>query len=93
MLKTESPFFMLYRQINDCAAPFISASTCGSSLSGLAELWKDGIMEGIYSKSIARFNGSAVGLVFIDSDLASRTQYCVFVNMDPKILQCSYSSQ
>lgn len=41
---------MLYRQINDCAAPFISASTCGSSLSGLAELWKDGIMEGITAK-------------------------------------------
>lgn len=42
---------MLYRQINDCAAHFNSASTYGSSLSGLAELWKvNGIMKCIAAK-------------------------------------------
>ncbi len=42
---------MLYRQINDCAAHFNSANTYGSSLSGLAELWKvNGIMKCIAAK-------------------------------------------
>ncbi len=42
---------MLYRQINDCAAHFNSASSYGSSLSGLAELWKvNGIMKCIAAK-------------------------------------------
>lgn len=58
---------MLYSQINDCAAHFISASTCGSSLSGLAELWKDGIMKCI----------AANVLLTIQADLQS--SWCLLI--------------
>lgn len=87
---------MLYRQINDCAAPFISASTCGSSLSGLAELWKDGIMEGITAKVLLASMDLQLGWHLLMATWLLRHNigfFFFFVNMDPKILQCSYSSQ
>lgn len=85
---------MLYRQINDCAAHFISASTCGSSLSGLAELWKDGIMKCVAAKVLFAIQADLQSswCLLITTWFLKLKFFFVCVIMDPN-LQCSYSSQ
>lgn len=54
--------------------------------SWIVKRWK-----ALQQKYYSLYNGSAVGLVF-DSDLVFQTRLFTVIT-DPKILQCSYSSQ
>lgn len=56
---------MLFRLINNRAAPFPQPLLVGSRLSGPGELWEDGITA---KELLTTHKRSAVGLVFIDSE-------------------------